>query len=155
MPVPIALMNDNYGVNENDSLFVDYSFLAKDLSKQSSTLKTVLCSNTDASMLMDLWLNSKKLDNDKFEIYEDVIDKNTISQLKSRGLINTCGNQITFTSRGKRIITTMSLAENNKFLKNKKEKKYTEILAGMDKRNKPGYRMPRYAATNLIDLSDI
>ena len=58
------------------------------------------------------------------------------------------------TKRGKTIITTMALGEPNKFETSKQQKSYTEILASMDKRGKKGYRTPKYAASNSLNLRE-
>ena len=47
--------------------------------------------------------------------------------------------------KGKRVIKTMALGETSSFLQKKENKTYSEILASMNKKNKPGYRMPRIA----------
>ena len=70
------------------------------------------------------------------------------------GFISSVNDEIKITKKGKVIITTMALGEENAFNKKKTPKKYTEILASMNKRNKPGYRIPKFASdnNNRLDL---
>jgi serine protease inhibitor len=75
-----------------------------------------------------------------------------IIRLKSRGLITGGVNEVNFTKRGKIVITTMSLSEPNKFQTNATEKSYKEILASMDKKNKKGYRIPKFATNNSNNI---
>ena len=51
----------------------------------------------------------------------------------------------------------MALGEVNRFEKSRQDKPYNEILAGLSKKNKPGYRVPKYASScsNNIRLSGL
>jgi hypothetical protein len=140
MPIPILPVNiKNEMVNENNKP-LEISFLSNSLSKESSFGSTMV-SDKDADDVMKIWLNAKKIDQDTFEIKSINIDNNVLLRLKSRGLISGSTETIKLTSKGKSVIKTMSLGESNNFLKKRKEKSYTEILASMDKRGKKGYRI--------------
>lgn len=168
MPVPIRCLPDYFkGQGEDSRPPIDYSFLFDNIQNPSSK-RTVVASNQDATTIYEIWLNGDKTGEYKYKI-TNVIDNRTVSskdivRLKTRGFITGSSDEIEFTSKGKSIITTMSLGEHNKFLKDKKSKSYSEILASMNKRGKKGYRMastgegsPKFLAdnSNSLDLRNI
>ena len=142
MPVPIGLGGGYPEKPENKGL-LDISFLANMPTKEaSSTIATV--ADKDANDLMNIWLHAKKIGSDTFEIVKEIgLANKDLIRLKARGLISGGTERVKFTSRAKTVISTMTLGENNKFLENRKEKSYSEILASMDKRGKTGYRIPK------------
>jgi hypothetical protein len=136
MPIPIKPIEDNN--------HIDYSFLLN--SYVPSTSKKVFASDNDASLLFKMWA---KNDQDKIKVSElKDVNARDISRLKTMGFIVADNDEIKLTKKGRIIITTMALGEVNQFEKKKQEKKYTEILASMDKRGKKGYRIPKYATNN-------
>ena len=154
MPLPIGKINDESrgAVTEAGagSSGIDYSFLTNAPKKDG--LK-VLASNKDADLLVEIWNETEKIDDDNYKIKADSkISMDTIQRLKYQGLISGDSKKLSFTGRAKTIITTMALGENNKFLKEQKQKKYTEILASMSVKGKKGYRTPTYAANNNNNL---
>jgi len=141
MPVPIGLVNGKPNRPESKGL-LDISFLAQHIPTKEASNISITLSDKDAEALMKIWLNAKKVDNDTFVVEESVGLKNKdLLRLKSRGLISGGTEKVKFTSKGRTVISTMALGESNNFLKNKKEKSYTEILASMNKKGKKGYRI--------------
>lgn len=150
MPIPIMPVKNM----EKNNSGIDYSILFNQPVK-----KTVTASNDDAALLFELWEKGergKKQDVIKVNLSEKVTSKD-ILRLKTMGFITGNQNEIEFTKKGKMVITTMSLGEGSKFEKNKMPKSYTEILASMNKRNKKGYRIPKFAAntSNNLDIRGI
>ena len=134
-------------------LSLDYSWLSGHMPAAPSAKKMVIASDKDAGLLMELWLESDKVATDKIkQRKESKISSGDIMRLKTRGLLDSDGDNFKLTSSGKTIIATMALGENNRFLKNQKSKSYTEIMASMDKRGKNGYRVPKFASTDLINM---
>jgi hypothetical protein len=154
MPLPIGLVGEKSVKPEHTML--DISFLASyaptivEADKGSTTY-----ADKDADDLMKIWLHAEKVDNETFIVNEGTkLDNKDILRLKARGLISGGSDKIKFTTKAKNVIKTMALGESNRFLEVKKNKSYSEILASMDKRNKPGYRVPKYSSTSyLLDLS--
>lgn len=161
MPIPINLNgNGNKEQKEagDNNFLIDYNLFLSQIPgatnpPQQSKLIAV-ASDKDASLLLELWSTAERKGEDVFKLGKDVkLSSNDIIRLKSHGLI--CGSidEVKLTNKGRSVITTMVLGENNNFLKVKKEKSYTEILASMDKRKKTGYRIPKFAAnSHLIRL---
>ena len=144
MPVPIKTVND-YS-RESGKSGIDYSmFFTNTPSK-----KTVIASNKDASLLFDLWTKCERgSGTDDLKINSSIkVDPRDILRLKTMGFIQGSGDNVQFTRKGKIVITTMSLGEESQFDKKATQKSYTEILAGMSKKNKPGYRIPKFATNN-------
>lgn len=139
MPVPIKTITDNPSEQQNNT-HMDYSFLFNQ--QPDNSKKKVTASNRDAKMLYDIWSNCKKCGaNDIFQIDVNKFSQRDIMRLKVMGFITKKDDdKVAFTSMGKRVVTTMSLGEQNAFLKTRKNKKYTEILASMDKKGKKGFR---------------
>ena len=142
MPIPIKLIKDKE--NSEISSGMDYSFLLNQIKDVSNTSKNskkqIYASNKDASLLYNIWCKSERNDK-KLKINENIVDKRDLMRLKTLGFLNVNNNEVEFTKKGKVIITTMSLAEENSFEKKRQNKSYSEILASMDKRGKKGYRM--------------
>jgi len=160
MPIPIGLVNRNTLAPAQESALsgmLDVSFLANHMPQKEASDFTVTLSDRDADHVMDIWLHAKQLGKDTFNIAELGIDNKDIIRLKSRGLIVGGVGQVSFTNKGRTVVKTMTLGENNKFLKSRKKKSYTEILASMDKRGKKGYRMAGVFDENshLLKLSYI
>jgi hypothetical protein len=141
MPIPIGLVNQNTLQTEPQAEgLLDISFLANHIPKEASDF-SVTVADKDANVLMEIWLNAEKSSNETYKVANiDVANKELI-RLKSRGLLSGNTNEVKFTEKGRKVISTMSLGENNLFLKNRKDKSYTEILASMNKRGKKGYRI--------------
>lgn len=150
MPLPILPINNNNEENNNSGL-LDYSFLFNNNLTKTSGFRVV--SNKDADLLMKIWLKGDKKNNFQFGIDENICSKTDVSRLKVNGLVEaSAGGGVVFTEKAKKVITTMTLGEQNRFLNSKKEKNYTEILASMDKRGKKGYRV---AMSGMIDVSKL
>lgn len=148
MPIPLKPVRYQYNNEEvyPDSV-IDISFL----SQQISGNKIVTAGNNDAALLFSLWENGESLGKDTIKL-TDSYGSEELSRLKRMGFITVSGNKIHFTDRGKKVVVTMTLAESSRFEKNKQSKAYTEILAGMNKRGKPGYRIPSFASDNSNTL---
>jgi len=145
MPIPIKPIKDQ---EESGHQFMDYSFLTN----QPINKKIVEASNKDADIIMEIWSLGEKIGENKYKISSN-ISNTDIGRLKVNGFITTEGNVISFTNRGKIIITTMALGENNSFIKDQKQISYKEILANMSKKGKPGYRIPKFASNNNNNLN--
>lgn len=168
MPVPIRCLPGyfhNQGGEPKPS--IDYSFLF-DQMQGVPQKRSVTASNHDASILYEIWLNGEKIGDHKYRIADVVANKTITSRdvmsLKARGFVTGGLEEVELTQKGRSIITTMALGESNAFLKGKKGKNYSEILASMNKRGKKGYRIastgqgsPKYRAdnSNSIDLRKI
>ena len=156
MPVPIMGIPDKDREDRNDSV-VDYSFLANHLTAKPKNKNIVTASNKDAAMLYEIWSKSEKSEDGKLKVESCGIDNREILRLKTMGLISGGADSIEITSRGKRVITVMALGEVNHFEKSRQDKPYNEILAGLSKKGKPGYRTPKYAtsSSNNLRLAEI
>ena len=146
------LVNDSSPDKPDDKYVMDYSFLSN-LTPNTIQAgnKTVTASDKDATLLMDLWLNGDKKATDVYQINDTVkISSRDVIRLKTRGFLTGGTTDLHITNRGRAVITTMTLGESNNFLKNKKEKSYTEILANVSKKGKSGYRMPTFASTSHL-----
>ena len=157
MPIPIKPNSPDKAQKEaGDNFLIDYNVFLSQIPgalnppKQSKLI--AVASDKDASLLLELWATAERKEENIFKVGKEVkISKNDLIRLKSHGLITGGVDEVKLTDKGRSIITTMVLGENNNFLKDKKEKKYTEILASMDKRKKTGYRIPKFAVnSNLI-----
>ncbi|MFA5312534.1 MAG: hypothetical protein WC375_04325 [Methanomassiliicoccales archaeon] len=149
MPVPIK---GKYAGQSESPFALDYSILLNQITEKSPTSRMVTASNEDASLIMDLWMTGERID-DKTIKTKISLSGRDIARLKSNGFITTVtADTIKLTNKGAGVITTMVLSEPNRFAKNKKKKNYNEILASMSKKNKNGYRMPRYAASSSNNL---
>jgi hypothetical protein len=157
MPIPINPVGSDSNGKDIDfsKLQMDYSFLSGISPQAESNKRIVTASDKDADVLMQIWLTSEKTEDSTFKIKDDAkVSSQDVVRLKSHGLLTGGTNEVKLTPRGKLVITTMALGENNGFLKNQKSKSYTEIMASMSKKGKPGYRMPTYASnTHLIRVS--
>ena len=156
MPVPINPIGSNNNGKDKDlsKLQMDYSWLASFTPQAESNKRIVTASDKDADVLMQIWLTSEKTEDSTFKIKDDAkVSSQDVVRLKSHGLLTGGTNEVKLTPRGKLVITTMALGENNGFLKNQKSKSYTEIMASMNKKGKPGYRMPTMGSnSHLIRL---
>ena len=147
MPLPIGKISDQGIESEAGYSGIDYSFLQSIPAKKTGL--QVLASDKDADLLVEIWSEAEKIDDDNYKIKpSSKLSSETIQRLKYKGLISGDNQKLSFTDRAKTIITTMALGENNKFLKEQKSKKYTEILASMSIKGKKGYRTPTYAANS-------
>jgi hypothetical protein len=152
MPVPIKAIPDH---GDQGRASLDYSFLenyVEQIPKKKN--KFVAASNNDAKLLFDIWAKGEKQDKpDTFKVDPDISSKD-ILRLKTYGLLTGGTEVVKLTTKGKMIVSTMALAEPNRFEKKRQEKPYNEILADMNKSGKPGYRTPKYAAntSNNMDL---
>lgn len=146
MPIPIGLVGKPNRKNEDD-LTIDYSFLFENKNVKEAGESFLYLTDNDAKDVMEIWLKSKKIDGNYFVLSSGTFLGEDIVRFKARGLITGDVNRLSFTPKAKRVIKTMTLGETNKFLQNKKQKSYTEILASMDKKNKKGYR----TALNIFD----
>ena len=150
MPVPISRLRDmpeENGKSEKSNFSMDYSFLTA-IPQQ----KRVEASNQDADTIMKIWSTGDFVSEDTYKVASDAISQNDIKRLSSKGFVTCSGDTVKFTSKGKLIITTMTLGESNNFLKDKKQISYREIMASLDKRGKKGYRVPKFAST--LDISN-
>jgi len=148
MPLPIKPISD-IGRSPSENCQIDYSFLS---SIPEPNKKTVVASNSDASLLFDLWTKAEKIGEDLFKVDSSKFDNNDILRLKSRGFLAGGTKEVKFTKKAKMVVTTMALAEPNKFQTTRQHKPYNEILASMDKKGKKGYRIPKFAASTSNNL---
>jgi len=157
MPVPIKPVQDN---SIGYSSPVDYSFLA-DYSQPTTQKKSkfVSASNKDAELLFEIWDKGEHQEGSNTDtfILDETISSRDILRLKTYGFLTGGIDKVQFTIKGKTVITTMVLSEPNRFEIKKQNKSYRDILAGMNKIGKPGYRIPKYAAntSNNMDLRGI
>jgi len=151
MPIPIMGIPDKDREDKNEGV-VDYSFLANHLVAKPTNKKIVTASNKDASILYEIWSKSEKTKDGKLQVKACGIDNKEILRLKTMGLISGGSESIEITSRGKRVITVMALGEVNHFEKSRQDKPYNEILASLSKKNKPGYRTPKFAASSFNNI---
>jgi len=153
MPIPIATVGSQPEEVENNH-FLDFSFLANHVPVKEASFNSVVLADQDADQLMKIWLKSEKVAKDTFRISSSEIDNKDLLRLKSRGFL--CGgiDEVKFTAKAKTVISMMALGESNNFLKNKKDKSYSEILASVSKKGKKGYRMAEAYDENshLINL---
>jgi hypothetical protein len=149
MPIPIQPVNSKDSVPQEN---VDYSFLKQYIPDVNLTTAGFnIVSNKDAENLMKIWLQGDKKENFEFDLQNNIIASTDLSRLKINGLVQSSGSKCKITDKGRKVITTMTLSESNQFLRVKKEKKYTEIMASMNKRGKKGYRIAFNDGT--IDIS--
>jgi len=151
MPIPIRPIPDQTRDDKNSS-GVDYSFLSNYFTSKPQNKKIVTASNKDASMLFEIWRKGEKSEGNSIKVADCKIDNQEILRLKTMGLITGGADTIRITERGKRVITVMALGEVNRFEKSKQDKPYNEILAGLSKKDKPGYRIPKFAASSSNNL---
>lgn len=135
MPIPINPSN-----SESKYQF-DISFLIP----KEDNKKVVTASDKEATLLMKIWASGKRIGEYKFSLSDSVISQREFVTLKSSGLLTGDMANCELTNRAKKVITVMSLGENNSFLKKRVEKSYSEILASANKRTKTGYRIPKTA----------
>lgn len=158
MPVPIKLINNNNFSDEKneDRNVMDVSFLANSINNLQKTSSYYYVSDKDAEVIMDIWLNSSKKDDDTYSLSKTSnITNNDVLRLKSRGLLTGGAKEVKFTEKAKKVICTMTLGESNKFLSTRKNKSYTEILASMNKKDKSGYRIPKFSSySHLLNIKD-
>lgn len=158
MPIPIKPIPDNG--REDNECRMDYSILANlGAPSPSAGKKTVQASNRDAEVLFNIWREAERIDEDKHVVkIDEKVALKDIYRLKAMGLISSEDNTtVSITKKGKFIISAMALSEQSSFLKDRKEKRYTEILAGMSKKDKTGYRIPKFASNNncRLDVNDL
>lgn len=147
MPTPIRSIPDN--MNESKNQGIDYSFLLN----MPEPKRTVTASNKDADLLFDLWTKGSRDEGSEVIKVDASVNRRDIMRLKTMGFITSSDDgRVEFTKKGKIVITTMALGEVSTYEKNITPKKYTEILASMNKRNKPGYRIPTFATNNDNNL---
>ena len=151
MPVPIMPIPDN---RREDKVSRDYSILLNVSPSLPPKKKTVQASNSDATLLFEIWTKGEKSSNEDSVKISSVmnISSKDIMRLKTMGFLTGGIDEVQFTRRGKIVITTMALGEVNNFEKNRQPKSYTEILASMNKRGKKGFRIPAYSANTSNNL---
>jgi len=162
MPIPIKPISEQNGEKYGGIGFqMDYSILLNKIPeiKSISDKKIVTASDNDAKILMDIWTNAEKK-NESYKISSKMnVSYRDVMRLRTNGLLTGTNEEVQLTDRAKSVIRTMVLGENNNFLKNKKQKSYTEIMASMDKRGKKGYRIardknnedaPKFSSNSLI-----
>lgn len=155
MPVPIRLNNGQSEPSSNEkNIMMDFSILMSDVPEETR-MKKVAASDKDAKLLFEIWSEWEKENGDTFKVASSNVNSRDIMRLKTLGFIHGDLDKITFTSKGKTVVCTMALGEPNKFEQIRQEKSYSEILASMDKKNKPGYRTPKYASSTEtpVDVS--
>jgi hypothetical protein len=151
MPVPIKPISDE-GYSGNISN-MDYSFLITD--NITPPQKKIVASDKDADLLFKIWEIGKSQGDNTICLGADSdISQTDLLRLKSKGFLVGDSEKIKLTKRGRVVITTMALGEPNKFEVARRPKKYTEILASMDKRGKRGYRMASENPEMLINSSN-
>jgi len=153
MPIPIRINNGLSTEQDSGSnLLMDYSILMSDV-PEDTRMKKVAASDKDAKLLFDIWSGCEKESEFTFRVASSGISSRDIMRLKTLGFIHGDLDKITFTNKGKTVVCTMALGEPNRFEQSRQEKNYSEILASMDKRNKAGYRTPRYASSTETPIT--
>ena len=141
MPIPLR-------PNSQQSNYqFDASFLANMPSEEK---KVITASDRDAGLLMKIWNGAVKTGEYQFNITDNVISQRDFSILKANGFIMGDMRGCEFTARAKKIVTVMTLGEDNAFLKKRVDKSYSEILASNNKSMKTGYRIPKHASGKMI-----
>lgn len=148
MPLPIVPINNEMEKN----YFVDFSFLAKQVDKSHMDKKAfgkfTYATDEEADILMKIWAESERRSDteDKYLKISPAskVAANDLQRLSRKGLISLDKDEIIFTDKGKSVITLMVMGEDNSFKKDQKKKSYTEILASVSKKNKSGYRIPKF-----------
>lgn len=143
MPLPV-----NPNSSESKYCF-DASFLLQNT--PDSGKKIVTASDKDAELIMKIWSVGQKLGKSKFSIANSSISPREFSILKSNGFITGDMSACELTGRAKKVITIMTLGEDNSFLKRRVNKSYSEILANSNKKLKTGYRVPKVASGKPVD----
>ncbi len=134
MPVPILPQNINNMIDkQNDkNVQVDYGFISfenlSDMMQKHNNSKDLLkVSDNEANLLFKLWKSSGE-GFGKISVPKD-INNNDILRLKASGLISGDVDEVIFTPRGKDIITTMVLSEDNALVKQSKSKPFSQRLS--------------------------
>ena len=149
MPVPIRMIEDK-AKGAEDGLIMDYSILQQSYNSFSVGGDK----NANAKVLYELWSSAERSEKTPNMLKKsEAFNKGEISMLRAAGLIEDRGDKIRITDKGQEIITVMCLSEASSFEDKRQRKSYTEILASMPKRGKPGYRIPKMACTqNNLNL---
>ena len=141
MPMPIMPVNtDSFSRQEIDSRMptvdygIDVSMLPFLVDKQSQGGDLVKVSNFEAGVLFRLWRDGGKTTEEGNFLIPPTISNSDILRLKASGLISGDTENFQFTLRGKKVIETLVLAENNTFDKDAKTKSLQEIVADNKKR---------------------
>jgi len=150
MPVPIQRIHENTDKTSSDSnFFIDYSLLVHDMPKESK--RVVTASDEDAELLVRFWTTADKVSEEVYKVTSSKVSNDDILRLKAHGFLTGSSEEVKFTGKGKAVITTMALGENNAFTKEQKKRSYAQVVANMSLKGKKGYRIPKFAAnSNLI-----
>jgi len=145
MPIPIMPVNHSpLGDNKNEVPTADYgidvSALPFAIEKKSKSNNIIKVSNFEAGILFKLWKDAESIDGDHIPT-PDSISNNDILRLKASGLISGGMEDFTFTQRGKDVIKTIVLSEENSLDKNSKTKQFQEVLADKAKKASSGPRL--------------
>jgi hypothetical protein len=143
MPVPIVPMNTDYlMLDQNKPMTpqvdygIDVSLLPFVTEKQSKANDIIKVSNFEAGILFKLWKDSSGSASDEKIPIPETVSQNDVLRLKASGLISGDIETFTYTSRGREVIKTLVLSEENSFDKSSETKGLQEILA--DKKKKFG-----------------
>lgn len=132
MPIPLRPQKSL----EESKYLMDFSFLAQKVSSKQEPEPE----DKNAALLLKVWASGRR-DGDKLRVSSQEVKPQDFAYLKSNGLVTGEMENCSITERGRKLITVMTLGENNAFLRTRKQKSYTEILASANKRGKPGFRM--------------
>ena len=130
MPIPLRPQN-----SQESKYLMDFSFLAQKVSGKQE----IAPEDKDAALLLKVWASGRR-DGDKLKVSSQEVKPQDFAYLKTSGLVSGEMESCVITERGKKLITVMTLGENNTFLRTRKQKSYTEIMASTNKRGKPGFR---------------
>ncbi len=137
MPVPILPQNTdslnrrehNMQIHTVDYGKLDVSDLASIIQKRSTFQDSIKVSNHEAGILFSLWKNSNSKSSDDIVIVPKEFSNNDILRLKASGLVSGDTEKVKFTPKGKEVIMTFVLSEQNSLSKTSSTKNYEQILA--------------------------
>ena len=137
MPVPIIPQNVDYLLRKDkdkqmtdvDYGKIDITELSTLIQKRSLTQEMIKVSDFEAGLLFRLWKDSRCEPSDEILDVPEGFSNNDILRLKASGLISGDTKKVKFTARGKEVITTMVLSENNVLDKKSSAKPYGQRLA--------------------------
>jgi len=149
MPVPIRINNHDHKNDDEKSPIMDFSVLLSGI-PNDKPMKKIAASDKDAKLLFEIWSASQKINETTYKVSSSSsVSSRDLIRLKTLGLIQGDKDTVSFTDRGKVVVSTMALGEPNKFEEKRQDKSYSEILASMDKRKKKGYRI---AAAPTVEI---
>ena len=137
MPIPIMPVNVESLVKHEreqqiplvDYGLIDVSGLPLLVEKKSNSDDLIKVSNFEAGLLFRLWNDSGAGPKDEGVSIPQTVTNNDVLRLKASGLIVGDTDKFTLTDRGRTVLTTMVLGEQNSFDRTSGTKKFQQIVA--------------------------